>query len=126
MHLIDHRAHLVLIHPDLVKKLAWKKYRLNKPEIIDVTFSKEKKKTKLYFYVKLSLTSLDSTCTSCSVEAIITPGLCTLIFWGLPWLEHNNIVTDHSAHTCIDKKNDYGLLNLPVILPPPSPQTGNS
>ena len=31
---------------------------------------------------------------------------------------HNNIVTDHSACTCIDKKNDYDLLN-PVTLPPP-------
>ena len=37
--LIDHGAHLVLIHLDLVEKLTLKKYCLNKPEIIDVTFS---------------------------------------------------------------------------------------
>ena len=89
---------------------------------VNTTFSKEKKKIELYFYVKVSLTSLDSTWTSCSVKAIITPGLCATIIFGLPWLEDNNIVTDHSAYTWIDKKNDYDLLNLPVMLPPTLPK----
>jgi len=120
--LIDNSAHLVLIHLELVKKLTLKKYCLNKPEVVNVAFGNEKNETKLYFYIKLSVTSLDSTWTSQSVRAIVTPGLCTPIILGLPWLEHNNIVTDHATHTCIDKKNNYDLLNPPVILPPPPPK----
>jgi len=120
--LIDNGAHLILIHLELVEKLALKKYCLNKPEVVDVAFGNEKNETKLYFYIKLSVTSLDSTWTSRSVRAIVTPGLCMLIILGLPWLEHNNIVTDHAACTCIDKKKNYDLLNPPVILPPPPPK----
>ena len=84
--LIDNGAHLALIRPELVERLGLKKYRLHKPELVDVAFSKEKKKTELYFYVKLSLSSLDSAWTSCVVKAIITPGLCLPIILGLPWL----------------------------------------
>lgn len=31
---------------------------------------------------------------------------------------HNNIVTDHAGWTCIDKKNDYDLLNPAPRVPP--------
>ena len=89
--LIDNGAHLILIYQDLVAKLTLKKCRLNKPEIVDITFSKVKKKTKLYFYVKICLNSLDSTWISHSVKAVVTPGLCTQIILGLPWLEHSNL-----------------------------------
>ena len=121
--LIDNGAHLVLIHPELVERLGLKQYRLNKPELVDVTFSNgKKKKTELYFYVKLALSSLDSTWTSRIVKALVTPGLCLPIILGLPWLERNFIVTDHAARTCIDKKNAYDLLNPPNIIPPPPPK----
>ncbi|KIJ90292.1 hypothetical protein K443DRAFT_15354 [Laccaria amethystina LaAM-08-1] len=102
--LIDNGAHLILIHPDLVNRLGLKKYRLHKPELVDVAFSKEKKKTELYHYVKLSLSSLDSAWTSRVVKAIVTPGLCSPVILGLPWLEQNFIVTDHAARTCIEKE----------------------
>ena len=118
--LIDNGMHLVLIHPELVSCLGFKKYRLQKPELVDVTFNNQKSKTKLYHYVKLSLTSLDCTWTSLSIKAIITPGLCAPIILGLPLLDHNSIITDHCACTCIDKKTSYDLLNpVPVVLPPP-------
>ena len=120
--LIDNGAHLVLIHPDLVDHLGLKKYRLHKPELVDVAFSKEKKETELYYYVKLSLSSLDSAWTSRVVKAIVTPGLCLPVILGLPWLEWNSIVTDHAARTCIDKLNSYDLLNPPPIVPPPPPK----
>lgn len=97
--LIDNGAHLALIHPELVERLGLKKYRLHKPELVDVAFSKEKKKTELYYYVKLSLSSLDSSWTSRVVKAIVTPGLCVPVILGLPWLEWNSIVTDHAART---------------------------
>jgi len=111
--LIDNSVHLVLISPDLVDHLGLKKYWLHKPELVNVSFSSEKKKTELYYYVKLSLSSLDSVWTSCIVKAIITPGLC------LPWLELNLIVTDHATCTCIDRIKSYDLLNPPPSIPPP-------
>ena len=82
----------------------------------------EKKQTKLYNYVKLSLISLDCTWTSRSVKALITPGLCVPTILGLPWLEHNTIIIDHTAHTRIDKINSYDLLNPPPVLPPLPPK----
>ena len=93
-----------------------------KPELVDVAFNNQKSKTELYYYVKLSLTSLDCTWTSLSVKAIITPGLCVPIILGLPWLAHNSIITDHSARTCIDKKTSYDLLNPVPVVPPPPPK----
>jgi hypothetical protein len=95
---------------------------LHKPELVDVAFSKEKKKTELYYYVKLSLSSLDCAWTSRVVKAIVTPDLCLPIILGLPWLERNSIVTDHVARTCIDKINLYDLLNPPPIVPPLPPK----
>ena len=120
--LINNSAHLVLIHPELVDRLGLTKYHLKTLEIIDVAISNEKKETELYFYVKLSLSSLDSTWTSRVVKAIVTPGLCLPIILGLPWLERNHIVTDHTARTCIDKIKLYDLLNPPHISPPPPPK----
>ncbi|KIJ99028.1 hypothetical protein K443DRAFT_8699 [Laccaria amethystina LaAM-08-1] len=120
--LIDNGAHLVLIHPELVDCLGLKKYRLKTPELVDVAFSNEKKKTELYHYVKLSLSSLDSAWTSRVIKAIVTPGLCLPIILGLPWLERNHIVTDHAAQTSIDKVELYDLLNPPHISPPPPPK----
>lgn len=120
--LIDNGAHLILIRPELVSHLGLKKYRLPKPELIDVAFNNQKSKTKLYHYVKLSLTSLDCTWTSLSIKAIITLGLCAPIILGLPWLAHNSIVTDHSACTCIDKKTSHDLLNPVPVVPPPPPK----
>ena len=120
--LLDNGAHLALIRPELVERLGLKKYRLHEPEPVDVAFSSEKKITHLYHYVKLSLSSLDSSWTSRVVKAVVTPRLCLPIILGLPWLERNFIVTDHAARTCIDKRNSYDLLNPPIIVPPPPPK----
>ena len=96
--LLDNGTHLVLIQPELIDQLGLKKYHLHTPEIIDVAFNNKKKKTtELYFYVKHSLTSLDSYWTSRTVKALVMPELCTPIILGLPWLIHNSIVTDHEA-----------------------------
>ena len=95
--LISNGMHLILICPELVDHLGMKKYCLHKPEPVDVAFSKEKKKTELYHYVKLSLSSLDSAWTSHIIKAIVTPGLSLPVILGLPWLKQNFIVTDHAA-----------------------------
>ena len=67
-------------------------------------------------WVKLSVTSLDGHWTSCTVRTLVTPNLCTAIILGLPFLLHNFIVTNHAKHSCIDKCNNYDLLNP---APPP-------
>lgn len=120
--LINNGMHLVLIHPELVDRLGLKKYHLHKPELVDVAFSKGKKKTELYYYVKHTLSSLDSAWTSRVVKAIVTPGLCLPIILGLPWLERNSIVTNHAARTCIDRIKSYDLLNPPPVVPPLPPK----
>lgn len=122
--LIDNGAHLVLIHPDLASELSLKKYRLCEPELVDVALKNTNMKTrcKLSEFIKLSLTLLDSQWTSQTVKAIIAPGLCAPVILGLPFLQHNSIVTDHVDHTCIDKKSNYDLLNPLPCSPPPPPK----
>ena len=118
--LIDNGAHLVLIHPDLIAKLNLKIHHLNKPEPVDVTLNNgQNTHSELYKYVKLSVTSLDSTWTSKTVRALIAPGLCMPMILGLPFLIHNTIVIDHAARSCVDKSTNYNLLNPSPILPPP-------
>jgi len=122
--LLDNSAHLVLIHPELVAELGLKRYHLWVPEIINIAFknSDAKQKCELFDYVKFSFTSLDSVWTSCKAKAIITPGLCAPVILGLPFLQHNSIVTDHANCSCIDKKTNYNLLNPPPCLPPSPPK----
>jgi len=122
--LLDNGAHLVLIHPELVAELGLKRYRLQVPEIVDVALknSNAKQKCELFDYIKISFTSLDSVWTSRKAKAIITPGLCAPVILGLPFLQHNSIVTDHADCSCIDKKTNYDLLNPPPCLPPSPPK----
>ena len=40
------------------------------------------------------------------------------VIFGLPFLTHNNIVTDHALRSCIDKKCGYDLINPDPVLPP--------
>jgi hypothetical protein len=76
----------------------------------------------LHHYVKFTITSLDNTWTSKTVHAIIAPGLCMPVILGLPFLSHNDIVTDHKERSCIDKKTGYNLLNPAIVSPPPPPR----
>lgn len=62
--------------------------------------------------------------SSKTVCAIIAPGLCVPMILGLPFLSHNNIVVNASAHTVIDKKCDFNVLHpTPPLVPlPPKPK----
>ena len=118
--LLDNGAHVVLIHTDLVTKLGLHRCLLPEPETVNVAVksSDALSCTTLTEWVKLSATSLDDQWTSRTVHALIALHLCTSIILGLPFLSHNSIVTDHAAHTCIDKQTDYDLLNpTPLLLP---------
>ena len=118
--LVDNGCHLVLICPDIVEKLGLSTFTLPTPEPIAVAIkdSKEKNKMILDKFVILEPTSLDRTWTSRRVRALITPNLCMPVIFGLPFLSHNNIVTDHALRSCIDKKNGYNLLHPDVVTPP--------
>lgn len=111
--LLDNGAHVVLIHTDLVTKLGLRRRLLPEPETIDVAVrsAKSLSRTTLTEWVKLSVASQDGQWTSRTVRALVAPHLCTSVILGLPFLSHNFIVTDHSARTCIDKRNKYDLLN---------------
>ena len=119
--LINNGCHLVLIHPDIVSKLGLTVFKLPVPEPIDVAIkdSNQKKKMELENFVLLKATSLDQRWTSRRFRALITPNLCMPIIFGLLFLSHNNIITDHSLRSCIDKKTGYDLINPKIVLPPP-------
>jgi len=119
--LVDNGAHFVLIRPEVADELHLKRYPLKTPETVSVAIEdgKKKKEMTLYYYVKFAVTSLDGAWTSKTIYAIVAPGLCMPIILGLPFLIHNDIVTDHAARSCIDKKTGYNILH-PVITPPPT------
>ena len=116
---------MVLIHPETVKQLGLPTFPLPHPKDVDVAISSSAstKKT-LSHFVKFKATSLDGIWTSRTVYAIIAPGLCMPIIFGLPFLEFNGIISDHSHHACIHKKTGYNLINpvIPLPLPPPKPK----
>ena len=118
--LIDNGCHLILIRPDIVKKLGLHISTLKQPETVDVAIKnrKEKLKIELNQYVILKATSRDQKWISKGVRALIAPDLCMPVIFGLPFLTHNNIVTDHALRSCIDKKCGYDLINPDPVLPP--------
>lgn len=118
--LLDNGAHVMLIHADLVNKLELHHNCLPIPETVDFALPdlKHCTKTTLTEYVKLAVMFLDGLWTAKTVCALVSPDLCTPIILGLPFLVHNNIVSDHATCTCIGKKNSYDLLNpVPPVLP---------
>ncbi|KAG6331633.1 hypothetical protein ID866_7458 [Astraeus odoratus] len=125
--LIDHGSHLVLIDDALVKTLGLKRHQLPKPLEVSVAHSLNQTASccetmPLSEYVELSCLSVDSVFHSCTVHAVIAPGLCTPLLLGGPFLSHNHFIIDHELHTCINKDTGYDLLNpplLPAVQPKP-------
>jgi RNase H-like domain found in reverse transcriptase/Reverse transcriptase (RNA-dependent DNA polymerase)/Integrase zinc binding domain len=120
---------MVLIRPDIVEELGLPILALKEPETVDVaiSFSKtgiERKKHSLVHYVKLRAFSSDSVFQSHVVHAVICPGLCMPIIFGLPFLEINDIICDHKNRTCIvrDKNINYNLLQPIERQEPPPPK----
>lgn len=123
--LIDNGAHIVLIRPQLVEQLKLPIYALDEPEEVDVaidTSCKKKQKQILSSFVVLRVTSRDNAFLAKPVRALITPGLCMPVILGLPWLEHNKIVTDHAARSCIVKDLNYDILHPPPVPSKPPPK----
>ena len=127
--LIDNGCHMVLIRPDIVDLLGLEIFTLDQPELVDVaiSFSKsgiDRKKCSLVQYVKLRPSSPDSIFHSRLVHAVLCPGLCMPVIFGLPFLELNDIICDHKNRACIvqDKNLNYNLLQPLVRNEPPPPK----
>jgi hypothetical protein len=69
-------------------------------------------------YVLLSPSSINHDWMSCTVRAIIAPGLTVSLLLGGPFLHHNCLVIDHETRTCIPKNSNYDLLNPPITAQP--------
>ena len=48
--------------------------------------------------------------------------VCMPIIFGLPFLEFNGIVSDHSLCACIHKQTSYNLINPMLPTPKPAPK----
>ena len=121
--LVNNGAHLVLICPEVANELHLQCHPLKKPEIVSVAIEdgKKKKKMTLYHYVKFTVMSTDNVWTSKVIHTLVAPRLCMPIILELLFLIHNNIVTNHAEHSCVDKKTGYNFLNLRPVSPPPLP-----
>ena len=101
--LIDNRAHIVLIRPDLVTKLGLPLSLLETPEIVNVALDSptDKSKKTLTHFVNFQLTSLDGVFASRKVSAFVVPGLCMPIILGLPlWGKTRLFATMNCVPVC--------------------------
>ena len=120
---------MVLIRPEIVEELGLPIFALKEPEIVDVAISfsetglSRSKKT-LVHYVKLRASSSDSIFQSRVVHAVVCPGLCMPVVFGLPFLEINDIICDHKNRACIvrDRNLNYNLLKPLERREPPPPK----
>ena len=98
---INNSCHMVLICPEVTKELSLSIFALDQPEEVDIAilFSKSSgitcQKHSLVQYVKICPFSPDSIFHSCTIHAVICPGLCMPIIFGLPFLKINDVVCDH-------------------------------
>lgn len=107
-----HSSHLVLISPEVTDQLKFPRYRMSKPETVQVAMqSFPESSIILDEYVHLKLSDPSFCWTSRTVRAVITPHLSVPALLGLPFLAHNSIVIDHEAHTVVDKCVRFDLLH---------------
>jgi Aspartyl protease len=91
--LIDNGSHAVLIHDDFVNELTLHPHKIPEPETVELAMEGGGKKVtvELTKYVKLKVYDSSSWWCVKSVCAIITPGLCSPVLLGLPFLSQNHI-----------------------------------
>ena len=121
--LIDSGAHMVLIRPDLVKRLNLRSHPLATPERVDVALGSANHIEHLTHFVIILPSSLDSHFTSQPLQAIIAPGLCMPIILGLPFLCSNRILCNYAERTCLvsTMTPPYNLMS-PVPKPVRTPE----
>ena len=113
--LIDSRAHMIFIRPDLVERLDLHAFRLSTPENISVAID-AKQPAPLTHYVCLTVSSHNGLFKSKALNAVIAPGLCMPIILGLPFLVNHKIVCDYANRECLVtlENRKYNLLTQPI------------
>ena len=114
--LIDSGAHMVLIRPDLVKRLNLKSFPLDQPERISVAMGSADRIDELTHYTTIDPASLDENFRSRPLHAVIAPGLCMPIILGLPFLCTNKIVCNYAERSCLvtTMSPPYNLMMKPA------------
>jgi len=98
--LIDPGSHLVLISEPFAELLKLKCRKLLEllPVRMVIPRKGQKVKIELTEWVKLRLYNPSGSWTARTVCAVIAPSLCAHVILGMPFLSHNHIVIDHTAH----------------------------
>lgn len=107
--LIDCGSSTVLIRSDVVKRLGLKLRAL--PSAIALNSAWGSKGTTTDSFVKLRISVLSLAWSSVSVKALVVDSLCAPVILGQPFLALNNLVLDCAARTCVDKSQNFDLLN---------------
>lgn len=99
--LIDSRAHMVLIRPDLVKRLNLPSHPLKTPEHVNVAMGSADQISQLTHYVVINPASLDTCFRSRQLHTVIALGLCMPLILGLPFLCTNRITCNYAERSCL-------------------------
>jgi hypothetical protein len=122
--LIDDGSHLVLISNSLVNELQLNRQKLYKPLPVNTALENHAEPNDFFYeWTYIKLYDPNNNWAARKVHAVIAPSLCTEILLGLPFLTCNNLVTDYSDRTCIDKITGFDLMNPkpPPWAPEPKP-----
>ncbi|PPQ76896.1 hypothetical protein CVT24_008781 [Panaeolus cyanescens] len=109
--MLDSGAHLVLVRPDIVKKLGLIPQRARKPQLMSLALENAVRTVKLFNYALITLTSLNSAFIAKPVIAFIVPDLCSDILLGMPFLTHNDISLHCRSRRVIHNPSGFDLLN---------------
>ncbi|PPQ80795.1 hypothetical protein CVT24_011431 [Panaeolus cyanescens] len=118
--MLDSGAHLVLVRPDIVKKLGLIPQRARKPQLMSLALENAVRTVKLFNYALITLTSLNSAFIAKPIIAFIVPDLCSDILLGMPFLTHNDISLHCRSRRVIHNPSGFDLLNdNETIIPRP-------
>jgi hypothetical protein len=118
--LIDHGCPPVLISKDFTMTQGYPLKKLKKAYKVSMVIGRGNQglDQELDHYCRLSFISPDYLWRSCTIDAIICPGLQMNIALGLHFLAKNKIMVDAELHTAVNKETNYDLLNSPEIKRP--------
>ncbi|KAL1658075.1 hypothetical protein GGF50DRAFT_67989, partial [Schizophyllum commune] len=118
-HGCHHGCHLVLVSDDASSRLHLPCHRLASPITVTVAIDSagKKKEFSLVEFVYVKLYDKKRRWSSKAMRALVSPGLCTDMICGLPFLVQNNLVVDAAARTCVDSTCGFDLMSGDVPEP---------
>ncbi|KAL6299241.1 hypothetical protein BKA93DRAFT_830057 [Sparassis latifolia] len=116
--LIDSGSPAVLIRLELVTHLGLRRRKLHQAFSLGDVWGTESKES--VEWVKLCVTTEDSSWTSRTCRAIVVPNCCYPVIVGRPFLKLNRLVVDHELDTIVDKSSGRDICKPAA---PPVPPT---